>query len=187
MAVAPMLFTQMTTLPNQMRIALASILAALLCGCTSLPEGIAPVTDFDLNGYLGKWYEIARLDHRFERGLEQVTAEYSIREDGSIRVMNRGFSAPEQEWKEIEGRAVPVGDPEIGHLKVSFFGPFYSAYGIFELDPNGEYAFVAGANRDYLWLLARTPTVSERVWRRFEKRATELGFDTGELIRVKQD
>lgn len=172
---------------NQIPTGLVCFLAVLLCGCTSLPEGVTPVADFDLDGYLGKWYEIARLDHSFERGLEQVTADYSLRKDGSVSVVNRGFSAPRQEWTEIEGRAIPVGDPKVGHLKVSFFGPFYSAYGIFELDPAGEYAFVAGANRNYLWLLARTPSVSDRVWRRFENRSRELGFDADKLIRVKHD
>ncbi len=166
---------------------LAGIVSLALAGCTSLPDGIEPVTNFDLRQYLGKWYEIARLDHRFERGLERVTAEYSLREDGSIKVVNRGFSVPDREWKEIEGRAVPAGAPDVGHLKVSFFGPFYGAYGIFELDPRGQYAFVCGPNRNYLWLLARKPAVSEEVWNRFKTRARELGFDTSKLIRVKHD
>lgn len=159
----------------------------LFAGCASLPSGIEPVTGFDLDDYLGKWYEVARLDHPFERGLEQVSAVYSLREDGSIKVVNRGFSKPDQEWKEIEGRAVPAGPPDVGHLKVSFFGPFYSAYGIFELDPDGQFAFVSGANRNYLWLLSRKPTASRSVWQRFESRARDLGFDTSELIHVRHD
>lgn len=158
----------------------------LVTGCASLPEGVEPVSNFDLNAYLGTWYEIARTDNRFEKGLEQVTAEYSLRDDGGVKVVNKGYSTIKEEWKEIEGKAYPVRGADEGHLKVSFFGPFYSAYGIFELDPKGQYAFVSGANRSYLWLLARTPTVDSAVTERFEKRASELGFETEELIYVKQ-
>jgi apolipoprotein D and lipocalin family protein len=167
-------------------LALIAGAAAVFAGCTTtLPQGIEPVADFDLDGYLGKWYELARLDHRFERDLEQVSAKYSLREDGSIKVINRGYSTASNEWKEVEGKAYPARGADEGFLKVSFFGPLYGGYCVFELDPNGQHAFVSGSNRSYLWLLSRTPTVSEKVWRRFESRAAELGFDTNELIRVK--
>lgn len=146
----------------------------------------SPVGNFDLSGYLGTWYEIARTDNRFERGLERVSAEYSLREDGGVRVLNRGFSAATGEWREVEGRAYPAGDRSVGHLKVSFFGPFYGSYGIFELDPDGEFAFVCGNNRSYLWLLSRSREVDPDVWKRFEKRALELGFETDGLVIVKQ-
>ena len=170
------------------RIPLLLVISLLgLTGCATLPEGVKPVTNFNLEGYLGKWYEVARLDHRFERGLEQVTADYSLREDGSIRVLNRGFSTKSGQWQEIEGKARPAGATDEGLLKVSFFGPFYSPYCIFELGPRKEYAFISGANRSYLWLLARKPTVSQSVWNRFEIRATELGFDLEKLVRVKHD
>ncbi|MEP4079809.1 lipocalin family protein [Haloferula sp.] len=167
--------------------ALSGWVSLLICSCTSLPSDVEPVSNFDLNGYLGTWYEIARTDHRFERGLEQVSAEYSLRDDEGVRVVNRGFSTETQEWKEIEGKAYPVGDGSRGHLKVSFFGPFYSAYGILELDPEGQFAFVSGSSRSYLWLLSRSRSVDQHVIDRFEKRATELGFDTGSLIYVKHD
>ena len=170
---------------NRKLVASFIALATWLCGCTTLPEGVVPVSDFDLDGYLGKWYEVARLDHPFERDLQQVTADYSVNEDGSIKVINRGYSTRTNEWKEIEGRALPARGENEGFLKVSFFGPFYASYCIFELDPSGQYAFVAGANKSYLWLLARTPRVDQRVWRRFENRAQELGFDTSELVRVE--
>jgi apolipoprotein D and lipocalin family protein len=160
-------------------------LALFLGSCTSLPKGVAPVRNFDLQAYMGKWYEIARLDHPFERGLQQVTAEYEMQEDGSVRVINRGYKTETAEWKQVEGRGVPVGEPDVGHLKVSFFGPFYSTYCVFELGPEGQYAFVSGVNKDYLWLLAREPEVSDEVWQRFTERAGELGFDTSELIRVE--
>lgn len=91
------------------------------------------------------WYEIARLDHSFERGLEQVTAEYSLREGGGVQVKNRGFSNKKNKWSEAEGKAFFVGKASEGYLKVSFFGPFYGSYVVFELDKdNYQYAFVSG-------------------------------------------
>lgn len=164
---------------------LFSSFTILITGCVSLPDGVEPVSDFDLDSYLGEWYEVARLDHWFERDLQQVTAKYSLRENGSVKVLNRGYSTSSEKWKESEGKAYPVGDEDIGFLKVSFFGPFYGGYCIFELGPNGEYAFVSGSNRSYLWLLSRTPKVSDDVWRKFETRCEELEFDTSELIRVE--
>jgi apolipoprotein D and lipocalin family protein len=163
----------------------AGLLSLAIVSCTSLPPGVEPVGNFDLNGYLGKWYEVARLDHPFERGLEQVTAEYVLKEGGGIKVINRGYSTKGQKWQEIEGVALPVRGEDEGFLKVSFFGPFYSSYCVFELGPKGDYAFVSGAKRSYLWLLARTPSVSDQTWRHFESRAKQLGFDTGNLVRVK--
>ena len=160
--------------------------ALLLAGCTSLPEGIEPVADFDLDGYLGKWYEVARTDNRFERGLQQVTAEYSLREDGGVRVLNRGFSTEDNEWKEIEGKAYFARGDDEGFLKVSFFGPFYAGYCVFELDPAGQYAFVCGSSRKYLWLLSRKPTVGDRVWKKFQNRGSELGFEMGDVLRIYQ-
>ena len=158
------------------------ICLALVAGCTGVPEGVEPVTEFDRERYLGRWHEIARLDHSFERGLEQVTATYSLNEDGSIRVLNRGWDVEEQAWREAEGRALPVDDPSVAHLKVSFFGPFYGSYVVFELGADYDYAFVAGFNTDYLWLLARTPSISPELKQRFLARAEQLGFETESLI-----
>ncbi len=163
------------------------ILVSGVAGCTGVPEGITPVQNFELNRYLGKWYEIARLDHSFERGLERVTAEYSLREDGGVRVINRGYSPEKKEWKQIEGKAYFVGAANVGHLKVSFFGPFYSSYVVFDIDPEYSYAFVSGNSTSYLWLLSRTPTVSDQLLTRFKVWAGEIGFDTDKLIYVKHD
>jgi len=163
-------------------------LLAILVGCTGVPDGVAPVRDFELNRYLGKWYEVARLDHSFERGLEQVTAEYSLRDDGGVRVVNRGYSPETKEWSEIEGKAYFVEAPHVGYLKVSFFGPFYASYIVFELDKeNYQYAFVSGNSTSYLWLLSRTPHVNEALLTRFRERAGALGFDTKKLIYVEQE
>ncbi|MGB0473259.1 MAG: lipocalin family protein [Porticoccaceae bacterium] len=158
----------------------------VLSSCLSVPDGVVPIQNFELNRYLGRWYEVARLDHSFERGLEAVTAEYSLRSDGGIRVINSGRDIETAEIQQAEGRAYFVEDSNIGHLKVSFFGPFYGSYVIFELDQKDyQYAFVAGNTTDYLWLLARTPQVSEDVLSRFKQRASSLGFDTSELIFLK--
>lgn len=163
-------------------------LALLLAACTGMPPGVHPVDGFQLDRYLGTWYEIARLDHSFERGLTRVTAEYSRREDGGVRVLNRGFSMETGEWKESEGKAYFVESPDLGYLKVSFFGPFYGSYVVFELDKDAyQYAFISGPDTSYLWLLARTPTVSDGVLEHFRERATELGFDTDAVILVDQE
>jgi apolipoprotein D and lipocalin family protein len=159
----------------------------LMSACTGTPSGVLPVTGFTLDKYLGEWYEIARLDHSFERGMQSVTARYSLREDGGITVLNRGYDRHTQEWTEAEGKAYFVSESSIGHLKVSFFGPFYGSYVIFELDKRDyQYAFVAGMNTDYLWLLSRTPTVSESLLNHFVQRSNDLGFDTDQLILVEQ-
>lgn len=160
----------------------------LLTGCLGMPQGVEPVDDFVLERYLGKWYEIARLDHSFERGLQQVTAEYSLRDDGGVRVLNRGYSGKSGKWDEAEGKAFFVESENQGYLKVSFFGPFYGSYVIFELEREGyEYAFISGPNTSYLWLLSRTPEVSEEVLNHFRERAEALGFDLSELLLVEQE
>lgn len=164
------------------------LLLLWLSGCVEVPENIQPVAPFALDRYLGRWYEIARLDHPFERGLTAVSAEYSLRPDGGVRVLNRGYSAAAGRWQEAEGRGYFAGRPDQGFLKVSFFGPFYGSYVIFELDRDGyTYALVCGSDRSYLWLLARTPRIDEGLKRRLIARAAELGFDTGALIHVRHD
>ncbi|WP_390623667.1 lipocalin family protein [Vibrio mangrovi] len=151
-----------------------------------MPESVKPVSDFELNNYLGTWYEIARLDHSFERGLSQVTAEYRATGDGGVLVLNRGFSAVENEWKEAQGKAYFVGTKQEGYLKVSFFGPFYGSYVVFELDhDNYQYAFVSGPNTKYLWLLSRTPSVTPELIKKFIRMSAERGFDTNNLIYVQ--
>jgi apolipoprotein D and lipocalin family protein len=171
-----------------MREFLVAIMAIFLSGCLGVPKNMNPVTDFNLNKYLGKWYEIARLDHSFERGLNNVSAEYSLRDDGGVKVINRGFSTKKNKWKEAKGKAFFVRGKEEGYLKVSFFGPFYGSYIVFELDQEGyQYAFVSGAKTSYLWFLSRTPTVSKELMSRFVNRAKEYGFNTDKLIFVEHN
>lgn len=156
-----------------------------LAGCTSVPEGVTPVTGFESERYLGTWYEIARFDHSFEDGLSRVTATYSKREDGGIRVLNKGYDAATGEWDEAEGKAYFVSDETTGHLQVSFFGPFYASYVIAELDKdNYQYSLVTGPDRSYLWILARQPTLSQDVLDELLSKAKSLGYATDEFIWV---
>ena len=170
-----------------LRATLFSLCALWLSACsTSPPAGIHPVTPFELNRYLGQWYEIARLDHSFERGMSDVSATYELQGDGSVKVINRGYDTRRQAWKEAVGRAVFVGDPAVGSLKVSFFGPFYGGYHILALDPeNYRWSLVAGPDRDYLWILAREQTLPPEILDSLLARARALGFPVDQLIRVE--
>jgi apolipoprotein D and lipocalin family protein len=166
-----------------------SIIATLLLciGCTQVPDKVAPVDNFQLNRYLGKWYEIARLDHSFERGLSKVSAEYSLNDNGSVNVINRGYSEQEKKWQQANGVAYFIKSPDKGLLKVSFFRPFYGTYAIFGLDQNNyQYAVVSGPTHSYLWILSRTPTISESVKKELLEQAMEAGFNTQALIFVTQ-
>ncbi len=128
----------------------------MLNGCNiGKPETITPVSPFELNKYLGTWYEIARLDHFFERNLDKVSATYSINADGSVKVINKGFNTQTQRWTEAVGKAKFVETQDIGYLKVSFFEPFYGSYIIFYLEPDYSTALISGHNYEYLWLLSR--------------------------------
>ncbi|UEG51928.1 lipocalin family protein [Mucilaginibacter daejeonensis] len=158
-----------------------------ISSCVSIPKGAKAVRPFNRSKYLGKWYEIARMDFKFEKGLQQVTAEYSLKDENVIKVVNRGFDPKKQEWKESVGKAKLVGDSDDARLKVSFFGPFYAGYNVIEIDLEYRYAMVAGNNTKYLWLLSREPTMPKEVIDRYLEQAKTLGFKTEELVWTKQD
>jgi len=159
-----------------------------LIGCVGIPENVKPVDNFKIENYLGKWYEIARLDHSFERGLTHVTADYSLRDGGGVRVLNRGYSAEAGFWKEAEGKAYFVKGSNQGYLKVSFFGPFYGSYIVFGLDhENYQYSLVCGPNKSYLWILARSPIIKEDIKYALIEKAAASGFDTSKLIFVDHE
>lgn len=165
-----------------MRLILIALLT-LLNACTGIPKTIQPVTGFELNRYLGTWYEIARLDHSFERGLSDIRAEYSLRDDGGVKVINSGYHAEQSVRHDAEGRAYFIDRPDVGRLKVSFFGPFYGAYNIIALDKaNYDWVMICGPDLDYLWILSRSPQLDEAVLQSLIQQAKSLGFATDQLI-----
>jgi len=159
----------------------------LVTACAMIPNGISPVNGFDVNRYAGVWYEIARLDHSFERGLTRIQTEYALRKDGGINVINSGFDPEKKVWKKATGKGYFVGSPDVGQLKVSFFGPFYGAYNVIDLDRNYTYAIVCGNTRNYLWILARTPNLEEPVRAALIEKAKSMGFETDKLIIVPHE
>lgn len=161
-------------------------LSGSVWGCaTGVPEGLQAVGGFDVQRYQGQWYEIARLDHSFERGLSEVTARYQVQPDASVEVVNRGFDAAKGRWQTAEGHAQFLGDPGVASLKVSFFGPFYGGYHVIALDPAYRWAMVAGPDRSYLWILAREPRLDAQIQTQLTNQAHALGFDASALIWVE--
>jgi apolipoprotein D and lipocalin family protein len=170
----------------EMRPSFFALFALLLSACLGYPKTVTPVENFELNRYLGTWFEIARLDHSFERGLEQVSANYALGENGQVVVTNRGYSTKKGRFEDAVGKAYFVEDEHRGYLKVSFFGPFYGSYVIFDLDQEGyQTAFISGSSEKYLWFLSRTPHVDDAAKERFIEKAKAAGFATQDLIWVK--
>ena len=162
-------------------------IALSLSSCVSIPKGAKAISPFQKEKYLGRWYEIARLDFQFEKGLDQVTANYSLNDDNTIRVDNKGYSAKEQKWKESVGKAKLTGIGSEGRLKVSFFGPFYAGYNIIAIDPEYRHAMVAGNNLKYLWLLSREKTMPEDIKANYLAQASALGYDVKQLVWTNQN
>ena len=174
-----------------MRLTLFALIL-LLSACMGVPDNVKVVERVNASQYLGTWYEIARLDHSFERGLENITATYSLKDDGGIKVLNRGFNVAKNEWKEAEGKAYFVDAPNAdksntGKLKVSFFGPFYGAYNIIALDANYQHVMICGPDKSYLWILSHTPQLAEPIKQELIAKAKAYGFATDTLIFVKHD
>ncbi|WP_368543980.1 lipocalin family protein [Enterobacter soli] len=168
---------------------IAAVTAAFLvvaCSSPTPPPGVTVVSNFDVQRFLGTWYEIARMDHRFERGLEKVTANYSAMDDGGIQVVNRGYNPDREMWQQSIGKAYFTGSPTRAALKVSFIGPFYGGYNVIALDREYRHALVCGPDRDYLWILSRTPTISDEMKQQMLNVATRQGFDVAKLIWVNQ-
>lgn len=160
----------------------------LLTGCTGVPSGVKAIDNFEIEKYLGTWYEIARLDHSFERNLNNVSATYTLRDDGGIDVLNKGFDLSKNTWKQIKGKAYFIDDRTTGRIKVSFFWPFYGSYNIIRLDKETySYAMVCGPNRSYLWILARKKSLNEQIINNLLEFAEKTGFETDKLIFVEQN
>ena len=169
----------------------AALLAVLALSCFKgkdmrQSDEIPTITGFELQKYLGKWYEIARMDFRFEKNLIKCTAEYSMRDDGKVRVVNRGYDTIQDKWKQSTGKAKLVSGPDKGRLKVSFFGPFYSAYNIVMLDSEYRHALVLGKSPRYMWILSREKTISDPVKQQYLEKARSLGVAVDELVWTPQ-
>lgn len=155
--------------------------------CLTIPKGASAVKEFQIEKYLGQWYEIARFDFRFERGLNNTTANYSVNKDGSVKVDNRGYNYEKKQWEEAVGKAKFIGPHEVARLKVSFFGPFYASYNVIALDKDYKYALVAGKDTSYLWILSRETTIPDEIKKNYLKIAEDLGFRTSQLVWVEHD
>jgi apolipoprotein D and lipocalin family protein len=166
---------------------LAIVTFTLLTSCSTIPKGAVAIKPFDKGRYLGSWYEIARMDFRFERNLNNTTANYSLNNDGTIKVVNRGFNYITGKWSEAIGKAKPAGGPDEARLKVSFFGPFYGGYNVIALDEQYKYALIAGKNLKYLWILSRETSVPDDIRQKYLEIAKNLGFDISALIWVEHN
>ncbi len=169
---------------------IALVATAALVACKSqllLPAGAEAVKPFEKDRYLGKWYEIARLDFKYERNMNNVTATYSMNGNGTIKVENRGYETLKKEWKQAIGKARFSGPTDEGKLKVSFFGPFYAAYNIIALDEAYRYSLVVGKNLDYMWILSRETTIPDEVKQNYLQLAKNLGFKTETLVWVEHN
>lgn len=164
---------------------LVSILT--LNSCNSIPNGATAVKNFDKSKYLGKWYEIARLDFKYEKNLNNTTANYSLNTDNTIKVVNRGFNYKTHRWKEAIGKAKSAGKADEAKLKVSFFGPFYSGYNVIAIDPEYRYALVVGKSLKYMWILSRTTVIPETIKKEYLQKAKAIGYNTDALIWVEHN
>lgn len=188
--IARTLHSAFTSLSRRQRLGLLALLVAgtglLLAGCTNTlpPPGVTAVTPFDVQRYTGRWYELARLDHAFERGMTDVSATYTAQADGSVRVINRGYTPATGQWRKAVGKALFTRAPTIGSLKVSFFGPFYGGYHVAALDPDYRWALVLGPDTGYAWILARDKQLPAAQRDAIVARARALGVDTSALIWV---
>ncbi len=163
------------------------VMLPLLTSCASIPKGVTVVSPFEKEKYLGKWFEIARFDFRFERGLNNTTAEYSLNSNGTIKVVNRGYNYEKKIWKEATGKAKFVQHESIAMLKVSFFGPFYGGYNVIAIDPEYKYALVSGSNFDYLWILSREKTIPAEIKSLYLEKAEKLGYKVSNLLWIEHD
>jgi apolipoprotein D and lipocalin family protein len=155
------------------------------CSRQTIPEKAKAVQNFEKEKYLGKWYEIARLDFKFEKGLNNTSAEYSLKENGTIKVDNKGYDVKNDKWKQSIGKAKFVGEENVAMLKVSFFGPFYGGYNVVAIDKEYKYALVAGGSLNYLWILSREKSIPLEVTSDYLKIAEDIGYKTADLIWVQ--
>jgi apolipoprotein D and lipocalin family protein len=166
---------------------LAIVIISLSCSKTTIPDGVQAYSPFDLEKYLGKWYEIARIDFKYEKGLINTTAEYSLNKNGTVKVVNRGYDTLKNKWQEAIGKAKLDNVNDVAMLKVSFFGPFYSGYNVISIDSNYHYALMIGESLDYLWILSRQPYIPENIKLKYLQIANKIGYDTNKILWINQN
>lgn len=167
---------------------LSIFLLSSICNAQKAMIDNSVVSSLDLDRYLGKWYEIARYDHKFERDLVGVTAEYSMRKDGKIKVLNSGYKGSlDGELSTAVGKAKIPNSAEPAKLKVSFFLFFYGDYYVMELDEDYQWAIIGSSSQSYLWILSRKPIVEPTLYADLVKKIEARGYDTSLLIKVEQD
>lgn len=167
-----------------------SIISTAMLGmfsCATIPKNASAVKSFNKEKYLGKWYEIARFDFTFEKNLNNTTAEYSLNENGTIKVDNKGYDTVKKKWKQSIGKAKFVKNENTAMLKVSFFGPFYGGYNVLAIDDEYKYALIAGSSLKYLWILSRETTIPEDIKKKYLQVAENVGYDTSELLWIEHD
>lgn len=178
--------------PTSRRILLAFVVALVVfivlgsCASQKAPPGVDPVQAFEVERYMGKWFEVARLDHSFERGLTHVTAEYALRDDGKVTVINRGYSRNACRFDKADGVAKFQGAKDVASLSVTFFWPFYGGYHVFDLGDDYSHSLISGPSTKYLWILSREPELDQAVIDRLVEKAKSKGFPVHELIYVEQ-
>ena len=170
-----------------MKIITSSFMLIVAASCMAVPKttAIPAVENFNIEKYLGTWYEIARLPHTFEKNLQYVTATYTLLENGKIQVLNRGYNTKKELWKDAEGKAWIPDPAKPSELKVSFFWPFSAAYRIIYLEKDYSLAIVTSNKFNYFWILSRSPDISEEYYTSLIAKAKNWGFDIGKIIKVK--
>ena len=169
-------------------ISLAVVGFVIFNSCSvGIPKGATAIKNFNSDKYLGQWYEIARFDYKFEKNMDNVTANYSLNSDGTIKVQNRGYNYVKKEWKESIGEGRFVNDKSEARLKVSFFKPIWAGYNVIDIDDDYQNALVVGNSTKYIWILSRNKEIPNSIRERFLAKAKKLGYNTGDLIWVKHN
>ena len=162
-------------------------LGYLMFGKQGIPDGVTAVTPFDLKRFEGTWYEIARLDHGFEKNMSHVSFTYTLKDGGDFEVVNKSLDGKNGRWETSEGKGAFIGDPNVGRLKVSYFGPFYGRFNIIALDEkNYSWAMATGPSTRYLWILSRKKTLEDPIIQDLIRKAIGMGFKLDKMVHVDQ-
>lgn len=163
------------------------VMYVLFAPCAPIPKGVTAVSPYEKEKHLGKCYELARFDFRFERGLNNITADYSLNGNGSIKVVNRDYDFEKKIWKEAIGKAKFAGNEKVAMLKVSFFGPFYAGCKVIAIDPEYNYALVSGLSFDYLWIFSSEKINPSEINSLYREKAEKPGYKVSKILRNEHD